>query len=56
MKTLKKFASENSIGGEGTAPDGWKELGTLYRVHKMKFRLSQGVALGWNLQTPSAFW
>jgi hypothetical protein len=28
MKTLKEFASENSIGGRGSAPDGWKDLRT----------------------------
>jgi hypothetical protein len=55
MKTLKEFASKNSIGGPGSAPDGWKDLRTLTEFTKSKFRLSQGVALGWNLRTPSAF-
>jgi hypothetical protein len=55
MKTLKEFASQNSIGGPGSAPDGCERFANSYRVHMKQIVSSQGVALGWNLRTPSAF-
>jgi len=35
MKTLKEFAGKNSIGGLGSAQDGWKDVRTLTEFTKL---------------------
>jgi len=54
MKTLKEFASQNSIGGPGSAPDGEK-ICELLQSSQNQIPTFPGRRLGWNLLTPSAF-
>jgi hypothetical protein len=53
-ETLKSLPAKTQLAGQA-ARLMVERFANSYRVHKIKFRLSQGIALGWNLPTPSAF-